>query len=282
MSGVYAGCDVGVVTAKVAVVDDDGRLCSGVVVYGSRPKPVIDELLDRVLASRGLGREDVACCLAAGIGKEIVGFADGGAPDSLCLMRAAREWRPGIRTFLDVGGHSFSAFSVDDRGRIGEATISDKCATGLGLYLELIARALATPLEELVRGSLGCEHPAPISSQCAILAESEAISRLNEGADRHAVFAGVARAMAHRIRGLISQVGLLGEVALTGGVGKNTKVARELELLLGVPLADLGIDPQVVAACGAALLARDRAAGSPPHGEPGHRAARLRSGGGRR
>ena len=101
-----------------------------------------------------------------------------------------------------------------------------------------------------------------MTSQCAILAESDVISLLSEGHGKYDVFAGVARAVATKIVGLVSQVGLAGKVILTGGVAKNELVIKDFERLLGVPLAEPGIDPQVFGALGAALLARDRVAGA--------------------
>jgi activator of 2-hydroxyglutaryl-CoA dehydratase len=43
-----------------------------------------------------------------------------------------------------------------------------------------------------------------------------------------------------------------------GGVAKNRIVVRDLESELGVTLADFDLDPQAVAAYGAALMARER------------------------
>jgi len=92
------------------------------------------------------------------------------------------------------------------------------------------------------------------------------ISLLSEGHGKYDVFAGVARAVATKIVGLVSQVGLVGKVLLSGGVAKNELVVKDLEALLHVTLADPGIDPQVLGALGAALLARDRAVGTAPPG----------------
>ena len=199
------------------------------------------------------------CCLATGLGKGVVPYADEVAPDRQCLLRAVRELNPRIGTVLDVGAHSFEAFSLNSRGDIAESTISDKCATGTGLYIELMARALDTPLDDLIRGALLSASPVSMTTQCAILAESEVISLLSSGHEKYSVFAGASRAVATKIAGLVSQVGMVGEILLAGGVAKNAIVVKEFEAALHVTLADPVLDPQVLGAFGAALLARDGA-----------------------
>ncbi len=97
-----------------------------------------------------------------------------------------------------------------------------------------------------------------IDNQCPVFAESEAISLINEGYDRYDVFAGVTSAVANKIAGLVRRLGVMEEVAMVGGVAKNRLVMAILEKNLGLRFADLGgVDPQVVAAYGAALLARE-------------------------
>jgi activator of 2-hydroxyglutaryl-CoA dehydratase len=92
--------------------------------------------------------------------------------------------------------------------------------------------------------------------------ESEVISLINDGYDSLDVFAGVAASLADKIAGLVRREGLIPEVVMVGGVTRNSLVVRNLERKLGLTLADLsGIDAQVVAAYGAALLAEERYVG---------------------
>ena len=261
MEPIYAGCDLGIATAKVALVSNDRVLAWDILPYTNLPREAAAELFERVLAANDLTPEHVAGCLATGLGKSVVPNADAAVPGRVCLHRAVRKLDVRIGTVLDIGAHSFTAFSLNHAGDIAESTIDDKCATGTGLYIELMAKALDTPLEELIRGALPSQSPAPMTNQCAILAESDVISLLSEGHGKYDVFAGVGRAVATKIVGLVSQVGLVGKVALTGGVAKNELVVKDVERLLGVSLADPGVDSQVFGALGAALLARDQAVG---------------------
>ncbi len=139
-----------------------------------------------------------------------------------------------------------------------ESAITDICVAGMGMFIEVIANALEMPLDELIRASLGSKNPLPIASQCVVFAESEVISLINEGCDKFDIFAGVASAVAAKIAGLVRRVDVIEEVAMVGGVAKNGIVVRDLEEKMGLRFASLnGVDPQVLGACGAALVARE-------------------------
>jgi activator of 2-hydroxyglutaryl-CoA dehydratase len=125
-----------------------------------------------------------------------------------------------------------------------------------------MTKALRMPLDELTLGALDSRNAVRITSQCAILAESDVVSHLNEGNNAYDVFAGVACSISSRIAALVRQVGVIEEVLMIGGVAKNKIVVRELEKELGLRLADPVVGHQVFAAFGAALAAEDRALGS--------------------
>ncbi|MCK4964225.1 MAG: 2-hydroxyglutaryl-CoA dehydratase [Dehalococcoidia bacterium] len=255
---IYAGCDLGILTAKVAIIENNDILAYGILPYRNHPKRAAVEVMDRALADAGLSQEQIDCCLSTGFGKKAVPYADGVVPDMVCLHRAVRELNPETRTVIDVGGHSFTAFNIDDNGKISESAITDKCAAGTGKFIEVMAKALEMPVEGLSQASLGSNNPIPMTNQCVILAESEVISHINVGYDRFDIFAGVAAAVAAKIVGLVKRISVDEEVAMVGGVANNGIVVRDFERKLGLKLADLGgVDPQILGAFGAALTAKE-------------------------
>ena len=252
----YAGCDLGIVAAKAVIVEDRDIVACEVLPYKNHPQQAAVEVMDRALARAGLAREQVERCLATGFGGKVVPYADAVIPDTLCLHRAVRELNRGIRTVVDVGGHSFTAFLIDDNGDISESAITDKCAAATGIFIEIMARALEMPLDELVRASLASKNPLRVTSQCVVFAESEVVSLVNDGADRLDIFAGIAAAVAAKIAAQVRRISQDREVAMTGGVAKNSIVIRDLEQRSGLRPAGLaGVDPQIVGAYGAALKA---------------------------
>ena len=255
---IYAGCDLGVAAAKVAIIDDNGNFAFDILSYKSPTPQAAVDVMAKVLAKVGLSDRKIDRCLSTGLGGKAVPYSDGVVPDAICLSRAVRELNPGVRTVINIGGQSTTAFNIDGKGGVVESAITDICVAGMGMFIEVIANALEMPLDELILASLGSKNPLHIASQCVVFAESEVISLINEGRDKFDIFAGVASAVAARIAGLVRRVDVIEEVAMVGGVAKNSIVIRDLEEKLGLRLASLnGVDPQVLGAYGAALVARE-------------------------
>lgn len=256
---IYAGCDLGIVSAKAAIVEDSDLLASEILPYKSFPDQAAVQVMDMALAKVGLSAKHVDHCVATGFGGKAVPHTDGVIPDIICLHRAVRQLNPRVRTVINVGGHTFMAFNITDNGTIGESAVTDKCAAGIGMLIDVMANALEMPLDELIRASADSRHPLYINNQCPIFVESEAISLINDGHDPFDIFAGIASSVATKIAGLVGRVNLNKEVVMVGGVAKNSIVVRNLEEKLGLSLANLdGVDPQIVGAFGAALMAKER------------------------
>ncbi len=249
---------MGILSAKVAIIENNDILAFEILPYKNLPKQAAVDVMDKALARAGLSEEQIDYCLSTGFGKKAVPYADEIIPDVMCLHRAVRELNPGIRTVIDVGGHSFTAFNIDHAGRISPEAITDECAAGKGKFIEVMAKALEMPVDELSQASLASTSPLRITSQCVILAESDVISYVNDGYDPFDIFAGITSTVAAKIVGLVRRISVNEEVAMVGGVAKNSSVVKDFEKDLGLKLADLaGVDPQVIGAFGAALMAKE-------------------------
>lgn len=104
-------------------------------------------------------------------------------------------------------------------------------------------------------------NPIAITARCSIYAETEVLHYMQRGFSKEDIAAEVNRSMAERIHYLARRVGVEREVAITGGVAKNRGVKHELEKILKVKFVDLGIDPQIVGALGAAIFAMEKYGG---------------------
>lgn len=243
-------------SAKAAIVDDSGLLAFEILPYTGFPQDAAAEVVEKAMARAGIARGGISRLLSTGFGGKAVPHSDGVVPDTICLQRAARKLNPGVKTVVNVGGHSFAVFHIDDTGGLGESAITDMCTAGMGMFLEAISTALEVPLGDMTVEARPPGRTPFIDNQCPVFAESEAISLINEGYDKHDVFAGVTSAVANKIAGLVRRLGVIEEVAMVGGVAKNRIVMAILQQNLRIRFADLGgFDPQIIAAYGAALLA---------------------------
>ena len=161
---------------------------------------------------------------------------------------------PSARTVIDVGAQFSKVIALDERGKVANFILNEKCAGGSGKFLQVIARILHMDLEEIGPLSSASTKPVEFTTGCAVFAESEAVSRIAEGALPADILAGVHKAMASKIANLVVRLGLREHCALTGGGAKDAglvkAIEKELEVTLLVPQ-----NPQITAALGAALLA---------------------------
>jgi bzd-type benzoyl-CoA reductase Q subunit len=163
---------------------------------------------------------------------------------------------PSVRTILDMGGQDCKAIHIDERGKVTNFLMNDKCAAGTGRGMEVIADLLEVPIEELGSRSFDIdEEPPSVSDVCVVFAKSEAMGRLKEGWNKNRVIASYCRAMAERVAALLARIGVEPEFFITGGISKNSGVVRRIEQVVGMPALKTDFDTQVAGALGAALFA---------------------------
>lgn len=135
--------------------------------------------------------------------------------------------------------------------------MNEKCAAGSGGFLERAAKYLEVTVADLGPLSLKASRPQPISSVCAVLAETEIINHVSEGISVENILRGIHNSLADRALGLLKRVGLDGEVTVIGGVALQEGMLLALRDKLGVPI-NVPRDPHLTAARGAAILGLQR------------------------
>ena len=136
--------------------------------------------------------------------------------------------------------------------------MNDKCAAGTGRFLDVMSRVLEVDVSRLGALDGESERPASISNVCSVFAESEVINLINEGASVPDIIRGLHNSLTNRVSVLVNRVGLHSELVVTGGVAKNKGVIRALSEKLGTEIKSLDsmIDPQIIGALGAAVVAK--------------------------
>jgi len=259
----FGGTDVGSLTAQ-AVVLEDGKI-AGYRNIRVLPNPVesAKRVMGELLEELGL-RQDEVVIFSTGYGREKLveaGFAREHVSEISCHGRGAFWLNPAIRTIIDIGGQDAKVIRVDGEGNLVNFVMNDKCAAGTGRFLEIQAKALGLTLDELGEMTFRSANPVVITARCSIYAETEVLHYMQRGVAKEDIAAGVNRSMAERIYYLARRVGVEREVTLTGGVAKNRGVKQELEKILNVKFVDLGVDPQIVGALGAAIFAMEKYGG---------------------
>ncbi len=250
-----AGIDVGSLTGKAVLLNSSGVVSYSIVRSSPRPEKTAREAFEEALSKAGIGVDEVKYIIGTGYGRLRIPFADRCISEITCHAKGAFYLLPSVRTVIDVGGQDSKAIKVDPEGRVIDFIMNEKCAAGTGRFLEIMAQALEVSVEELGPLSLKARRPAKITSQCSVFAETEVIGLIAEGWDIADIAAGVNDSIAGRIASLVYKVGVERDVMVTGGIAKNEGFIRMLERKLGVEVKRPPIDPQVVGALGAAVIA---------------------------
>ncbi len=256
---VVCGCDVGSTTGKALLMLRGEVLGYSIIPCAVRPEVTARQALDLALENSGLGRDlEPSYIVATGYGRVRIPFASENVSEITCHGLGAFHLNPNDRTLIDIGGQDCKVIRISPSGKVVDFAMNDKCAAGTGRFFEAMARVLEITLQELSELSLRSNNPAQITSQCSVFAESEVITLLNEGVDIEDIAAGINEAIASRLASLVRKVGLEEEVSVSGGCAKNLGLMAALEKKLGVEVKSLGMDPQVIGALGAAIIAERR------------------------
>lgn len=258
MSKIAAGVDIGSTTAKCVVIVEDKIVTGPILPTGANPSKAGEKVLKETLIKLENPHAEKKYIVATGYGRINAPFADITVTEISCHGRGARYLDPNIHTVIDIGGQDFKAIALGDGGKIIDFALNDKCAAGTGRFLEFASRlVLEVSLEEMGELSMKAKNPAEISSTCTVFALTEIVSLLAEGTTKEDVIAGLHNAISQRVAVMAKKVGLKPIVMLTGGVSKNLGLKKALSKELSIDVhTPEKIDPQLVGALGAAIIAK--------------------------
>lgn len=251
---ITAGVDIGSLTSKVVLLENGSILLWS---QSSSSDKTVEEIMKEALEEAGVKTDEVQYIVATGVGKKEASYAKEQATEVLCDTKGALYLCPSARGVIDIGAESCRAIRYDEKGNVVDYTLNDKCASGSGIFLDTMAKALGVSPEEMGELSLHSTQDINITSMCAVFAESEVVSLIHRRVDRVDILKGIHNSIANRICGMVNRVQLEGEITIIGGVANNIGVITSLKDMLEIKLT-VPQNPQIVGALGAALIAKEK------------------------
>ena len=190
------GIDIGSAYSKGMIMAGDEVLGGYECPSGGNYQGTAERINDELISQAGLRPDHIAYTVATGYGSKRVLFADETVTDVSCHARGLYFLHHTVRTAVDIGDVYSKAFHIDEKGNMANFLLSGKCAGGSGRILKIIAKVLQLKVEEIGLVSLTSNVPVEFNTGCAVFAESEAISRISEGATKEDLLAGIFRALA--------------------------------------------------------------------------------------
>lgn len=246
----YVGIDIGSRCIKVVALNGEGVEDFKISDTGFNPHErslkMIKPYNAKVVIATGYGRHFAREDFANGVITEIKAHAIG-----------SRFLFSNCRTIVDIGGQDSKVISLDESGRVADFQMNDRCAAGTGKFLEVMARTLGFSLDDFGLQALGAERSIKINNMCTVFAESEVISLLAKKEEPRNIALGLHQSIIERVSSMLHRVGIVSDVVLSGGVGRNPCIKELLQNKLGreVYVHDR---PEIAGALGAAIIARDQ------------------------
>lgn len=255
-----AGIDVGTRMTKCILIDADTDTVLASVSRASGHDFAKTSLavLEAATGEAAIDASDVRYVASTGFGRYQVPNRHIQITEITCHAMGAHYLFPNTRTMIDLGAQNARAIHIAHDGRVKKFRMNDKCASGAGRFLERVARGLELELDDVGALSLRSKDPQPISSICAVLAESEVINLVTVGYPVEDILMGTNLSIAERIVALIRQVSVEEEVTMTGGVTLNAGMVDAVEKKLGKKLNVHPTLSEYAGALGACLLAERR------------------------
>lgn len=251
---ITAGIDMGAAFAKMVIVKDGEVIGKGICKVTLEPEEAVRTVQGLALKDAGVRLDEIQRVGATGAGRKLVKNADLVVTDVTADAAGANYLDKTVRTVIDVGGEEARAVKINEEGKVVSFAVNDKCAAGAGAFIEAMTRALELPMEDFAKYSLKSTQKIPINAQCAIFAESEVVSLINELTPREDICRAVHDGISERVSSMAKRVGIEEKVALIGGGAKNIGLLKSLEDAVGMKIIVLP-DPEFVSALGIGILA---------------------------
>jgi predicted CoA-substrate-specific enzyme activase len=256
---ITAGIDLGSTYAKVVVMKNAEIVGYAISPTGSDHDETARRTMERACKIGNVDPKDIIYKISTGYGRRVVTFADENiseiSANATGVEHIART--AGVRTVIDIGGQDTKVISLDDNMQMTNFSMNDKCAAGTGRFLEVLARVLEVPLDDMGDVSLRSQNPVDITSTCLVFAKSEVATMIFKGEKKEDIIAGIHRAVARRLVAMAKKVGVKDVVFFDGGPARNKGMIAALEKELGRKMMVPPM-PQIVTATGAAILAREK------------------------
>lgn len=258
MKECYLGIDIGSISTKGVVIDNDNNIVTSLYIWTegnpiNAVKKLVKEIKSKLpsnivikgIGTTGSARKLIGLMMDANVVKnEITAHAIG-----------TLAFYPNTRTILEIGGQDSKIILIKD-GIIVDYAMNTLCAAGTGSFLSSQARRLGTKIEDFGKIALTSTSPVKIAARCTVFAESDLIHKAQVGHSKEDIIAGLCKSI---VINYLNNVGkgkkIVGPIVFQGGVSKNVGVLKYFKEILG---QDIIVDPNshLMGAIGIAILSR--------------------------
>ena len=258
MKKCYLGVDIGSISTKGVVIDDNNNIIAKEYIWtegnpvgavkklvGILKSQVSSDYVLKGIGTTGSARKLIGLMLGTDVVKnEITAHAVG-----------TTSLYPSVKTILEIGGQD-SKIILLNNGIITDYAMNTLCAAGTGAFLSSQAKRIGVDTNEFGDMALDSDNPVKIAARCTVFAESDLIHKAQSGYEIKDIVAGLCRSI---VLNYLNNVGkgkkIKGPIIFQGGVSKNKGVVKYFKEVLG---EDIIVDENshLLGALGIAIISK--------------------------
>lgn len=259
MKDCYLGIDIGSISTKAVILDEENKILSSCYIETSgSPVDAVKKALKIVrvpndyvlkgIGTTGSARKLIGLMVGANVVKnEITAHAIG-----------TLTYYPDARTILEIGGQDSKIILINN-GVITDYAMNTLCAAGTGAFLSSQAKRIGVDINDFGKMALNSNNPVKIAARCTVFAESDLVHKSQLGYKKEDIIAGLCRSVVlNYLNNLCKGKRLEKPIIFQGGVSKNQGVRKYFNEILK---ADVIVDDNshLMGAIGVAVLAHRQA-----------------------
>ncbi|MBQ7689061.1 MAG: 2-hydroxyglutaryl-CoA dehydratase [Clostridia bacterium] len=259
MKKAFMGIDIGSISTKGTIIDENDRILCGEYLYTKgNPLEAVKKLLKLLEAGFDNTQYQITAVGTTGSARKLIGAVLNAAVIKNEITAHAvgtTNIHPDVRTIFEIGGQD-SKIIILRNGIVTDYAMNTLCAAGTGAFISNQAARLDIEVEDFGEIALKSTDPTPIAARCTVFAESDLVHKLQIGCSKEDIAAGICRAIVlNYLNNVAKGKKIEPPVVFQGGVSKNIGVIRAFENETGYEII---VDPNghLAGAYGVALLAK--------------------------
>jgi predicted CoA-substrate-specific enzyme activase len=227
----YLGIDVGSITTKVVVSEDNQVLAKAYIRNSGRPIEAIQQGIKEVLVQLGdaVSIEGVA---TTGSARHLAAYLVGAdliKNEITAHSVAVIDFLPETKTIIEIGGQDSKVIVLRD-GVVVDFAMNTVCAAGTGSFLDQQAARLGISIEEFGDFALRANHSVRIAGRCTVFAETDMIHKQQMGHSIEDIVAGLCDSLVKNyLNNVCRGKEILPPVVFQGGVAANRGIQKAIE-----------------------------------------------------
>lgn len=250
---IIAGIDSGSQNTKGILLCDGKIIASAKTTTEFDANQAAQNVLDQLVKQSQIKTTDIQLIATTGSGRGVIHIVDQLVNPVDSASSGAFFVADDTSLIIDMGAESSRVIRLDNKGIVKKYETNDKCASGAGMFIEAMARALQIKTKEMGDYSLRHKKEIVTNAQCVVFAESEVISLIHRNETQADIAYAIHIGICNRVASLIRRIGLADSYTMIGGPAYNKGLVACMQKVLGKPVF-VPEAPDYISAIGAALV----------------------------